>query len=256
VLPAIWRRVCSSGTVGAFPSNAVQSTSRVSRAGRNEPHFCFSLQAECTAEQAYRWTNGEAIVASGSPFDPVTLPTGISKNPSQCNNMYIFPGLGLAGEGGCSLWYFCLRCGTRWRRCHCRNAHHIFSSRVDDGCFSGVQYYFSSPHTHLAAPPRSAASVAGIRRITDKMLYRAAVACADSLTPKCLEEGRTFPRIENIRQGRKAVRALACYVHLPVESGESRVRSTVGAGFSISDTIVSVLRLNLPLSYKHLLQCP
>jgi hypothetical protein len=89
------------------------------------------------------------------------------------------------------------------------------------------------------------------------MLYRAAVACADSLTPKCLEEGRTFPRIENIRQGRKAVlRGLACYVHLPVESGETRVRSTVGAGFSISDTIVSVLRLNLPLSYKPLLQCP
>jgi malate dehydrogenase (oxaloacetate-decarboxylating)(NADP+) len=98
--PAIWRRVCSTGTVGAFPSHAVQATSHVSRAGRNEPHSCFSHQAECTAEQAYRWTNGEAIVASGSPFDPVTLPTGISKNPSQCNNMYIFPGLGLAGECG------------------------------------------------------------------------------------------------------------------------------------------------------------
>jgi hypothetical protein len=89
----------------------VQATSHVSRADRNEPYSPVSLQAECTAEQAYRWTNGEAIVASGSPFDPVTLPTGISKNPSQCNNMYIFPGLGLAGKCGCSLWCLRIRCG-------------------------------------------------------------------------------------------------------------------------------------------------
>lgn len=44
-----------------------------------------------------------------------------------------------------------------------------------------------------------AASVAGIKKITDQMLYLSAVACADSMTEEDFKEGRTFPKIQNIR---------------------------------------------------------
>ena len=40
------------------------------------------------------WTNGEAIVATGSPYDPIKFNGGIYPI-AQCNNSYIFPGIGL-----------------------------------------------------------------------------------------------------------------------------------------------------------------
>lgn len=45
-----------------------------------------TMKAECTPQQAYEWTEGRAVVATGSPFDPVEL-DGVTYTPSQCNNM-------------------------------------------------------------------------------------------------------------------------------------------------------------------------
>lgn len=54
-----------------------------------------TVKAECTASQAFDWTDGRCVFASGSPFNPVEMDDGRIFYPSQCNNMYIFPGLGL-----------------------------------------------------------------------------------------------------------------------------------------------------------------
>ena len=51
-------------------------------------------KAEAYPEDLIEWTNGRAIVATGSPFEPVTH-NGTSYEIAQCNNAYAFPGIGL-----------------------------------------------------------------------------------------------------------------------------------------------------------------
>jgi len=53
--------------------------------------------AECTAEQAFEWTDDKCVFASGSPFPPLKV-NGEMMTPSQCNNMFIFPGVGMGAS--------------------------------------------------------------------------------------------------------------------------------------------------------------
>jgi malate dehydrogenase (oxaloacetate-decarboxylating)(NADP+) len=80
---------------GAFDQRVVEAMSRL-----NDRPIIFALsnptdKAECSAEQAYTWSNGKALYAAGVQFPDVKL-NGKTFHPGQANNFYIFPAIGLA----------------------------------------------------------------------------------------------------------------------------------------------------------------
>ena len=84
----------ATGAPGTFTQNVINGMCAI-----NDRPAIFALsnptsKAECTAEQAYAWSSGRAIFASGSPFAPV-VHAGRTFRPAQGNNAYVFPGIGL-----------------------------------------------------------------------------------------------------------------------------------------------------------------
>ncbi|KAG8459961.1 hypothetical protein KFE25_011010 [Diacronema lutheri] len=154
-LPALIEAVRPTMIIGCTGKGGLFTEEVVSKmAAASDRPAIFALSnptanSECTAEEAYVWSKGRAIYASGSPMAEVIL-DGKKLIPSQCNNMYIFPGVGLG------------------------------------------------------------ASLAGSKRVTDRMFIKAAEAVADSISDAELAEGRVFPQLTTIREVSKAV-AIAVY---------------------------------------------
>lgn len=125
-----------------------------------------TVKAECTAEQAFEWTDGQCVFASGSPFDPVEMEDGTIKYTSQCNNSKLYLDFNIL-------------------------VLHLTTCSHSYVCSILIVYVF--PGIGLGA------TICGAKRITDRMLYIAAKALAECVPKDVMERGQVFPHISNIR---------------------------------------------------------
>jgi malate dehydrogenase (oxaloacetate-decarboxylating)(NADP+) len=90
----------ATGTAGTFTKEVIELMCSF-----NDRPIVFALSnptanAEITAEDAYRFSGGRVVFASGSPFPALDVGGGKFWRPGQGNNAYVFPGVGL-GVIGC-----------------------------------------------------------------------------------------------------------------------------------------------------------
>jgi malic enzyme len=85
----------TTGQAGEFTPDVI----RVMATGCRRP-MIFALsnptsKTECTPKEALQFSDGRALIATGSPFEPVVVFDGNTRRIGQCNNVFVFPGIGL-----------------------------------------------------------------------------------------------------------------------------------------------------------------
>jgi malate dehydrogenase (oxaloacetate-decarboxylating) len=88
----------TSGQGGCFTQEVVEAVAANTDRPVIMPLSNPTSMTEALPEDIYRWTDGKALVATGSPFDPV-VHNGVTHHIGQCNNVFVFPGVGLGVLG-------------------------------------------------------------------------------------------------------------------------------------------------------------
>ncbi len=83
-----------TGVTGAFSPEVLQALAQNTHVPIVMPLSNPTSKSECTAQEAFQFTGGRCICATGSPFPPVDV-NGKKRFVSQCNNLFVFPGVGL-----------------------------------------------------------------------------------------------------------------------------------------------------------------
>jgi malic enzyme len=84
----------TTGLGGAFDEASIRAMAEVAGQPIILPLSNPTQNTEATPADVMAWTDGRAIVATGSPFPPVVV-GGVSRRIPQANNAYVFPGMGL-----------------------------------------------------------------------------------------------------------------------------------------------------------------
>lgn len=83
-----------SSQTGAFTEDIIKMMASNSRHPIILPLSNPTSKSEAHPADVLKWTEGRALIATGSPFNPVLF-EGLAIDVAQCNNVYVFPGLGL-----------------------------------------------------------------------------------------------------------------------------------------------------------------